>query len=69
MTSCLGKSCSFGLLCLCFMGVCQILYVSFFPFGAEGRMWDVIVLIPDHCLSISFKTPSVEFRLKVTKDI
>ena len=23
-----------------------------FPFGIEGRMWVVIVLIPDHCLSI-----------------
>ena len=23
-----------------------------FPFGIEGGMWDVIVLIPDHCLSI-----------------
>ena len=23
-------------------------------FGVEGRMWDVIVLIPDHCLSIYF---------------
>ena len=22
------------------------------PFGMEGRMWDVIVLIPDHCISI-----------------
>ena len=22
------------------------------PFGFEGRMWDLIVLIPDHCLSI-----------------
>ena len=25
-----------------------------FPFGIEGVMWDVIVLIPDHCLSIYF---------------
>ena len=25
---------------------------SSFPFGIEGRMWDVIVLIPDHWLSI-----------------
>ena len=25
---------------------------SSFPFGIEGWMWDVIVLIPDHCLSI-----------------
>ena len=23
-----------------------------FPFGFEGGMWDLIVLIPDHCLSI-----------------
>ena len=25
-----------------------------FLFGIEGRMWDVIVLISDHCLSIYF---------------
>ena len=24
-------------------------------FGFEGGMWDLIVLIPDHCLSIYFK--------------
>ena len=24
-----------------------------FPFGIEGGMWDEIVLIPDHCLSIT----------------
>ena len=52
MTICLGKSCSFGLLYVSFVGVGQILCVSFFPFGIEGGMWDVIVLIPDHCLSI-----------------
>ena len=23
-----------------------------FPLGIEGGMWDVIILIPDHCLSI-----------------
>ena len=26
-----------------------------FPFGIEGGMWDVIALIPDHCLSIHFE--------------
>ena len=36
------------------MSVCQIVCVSFFPFGIEGGIWDVIVLIPDHCLSIYF---------------
>ena len=25
-----------------------------FPSGIEGRMWVLIVLIPDHCLSIYF---------------
>ena len=51
MTTCLGKSCSFGLLCVSFVGVCQILCVCpSFPFGIEGRMWVVIVLIPDHCV-------------------
>ena len=24
---------------------------SYFPFGFEGRIWDLIVLVPDHCLS------------------
>ena len=28
-----------------------------FPSGIEGGMWDVIVLIPDHCLSIYFEMP------------
>ena len=51
MRVCLEKSCSIGLLCVSFVGVCQILCVSFFPFGIN-RMWVVIVLIPDHCLSI-----------------
>ena len=34
---------------------------SSFPFGFEGRMWDLIVSVPDHCLSFYLKpltTPS-----------
>ena len=27
-------------------------YVSF-PFGIEGGIWDLIVLVPDHCLSFT----------------
>ena len=37
------------------MIVYQFLCVSFFPFGFEGGMWDLIVLIPDHCISIYFQ--------------
>ena len=25
-----------------------------FPFGFEGRIWDLIVSVPDHCLSFYF---------------
>ena len=33
----------------------QSVYVfSYFPFGFEGRIWDLIVLAPDHCLSFYF---------------
>ena len=43
MTTCLGKSCSFGLLCVScanvFYFVCVIL-----SFGVEDGMWDSIVL-------------------------
>ena len=50
MTICLGKSCSFS--------VCRKLlsiYVfSNFPFGFEGRMWDLIVSVSDQCLSFYF---------------
>ena len=30
---------------------------SYFPFGFEDRMWDLIVSVPDHCLSfyLSFR--------------
>ena len=54
MTTCLGKSCSFGLLCLSFVKVYQFLCLSFFLVCIEDRMWDLIVLIPDHCFSIFF---------------
>ena len=37
------------------MDICQILCVCpYFPFDIVGRMWDVIILLPDHCLSIYF---------------
>ena len=27
---------------------------SYFPFGFEGRIWDLMVSVPDHCLSFYF---------------
>ena len=46
MTICLGKSFSFGSLCVAFVNVYHIVSVCMcasFPFGFEGGMWDLIV--------------------------
>ena len=51
MTTGLGKSYSFGLLCAFLVKVYQFVCVCFFSFGFEDVMWDLIVFIPDHCLS------------------
>ena len=51
MTTCLGKSCSFGLPRMPFVNCCQFMY---FLFGFEGMMWNLIVSVPDHCLSFYF---------------
>ena len=34
-----------------FRKLSSIYVFSYFPFGFEGRMWDLIVSVPDHCLS------------------
>ena len=52
MTTYFGKSCSFGLLCVSLVNVYQRVCPSF-PFGFDGWMWDLIVSVPDHCLSFN----------------
>ena len=49
MTTCLGKNCSFGLPRVPFVNV-----FSYFPFGYEGRMWDLIASVPYNCFSFYF---------------
>ena len=52
MTTCLGKSCSFGY-CTCLLSaLLKFCVCTSSSCGIEGGIWDVIVLIPDHCLSI-----------------
>ena len=43
------------------------IYVSsYFPFGFEGRLWDLIVSVPDHCLSFYLKLEKMfHYRPKV----
>ena len=37
-----------------FRKLSSIYVFSYFPFGFEGRIWDLIVSVPDHCLSSYF---------------
>ena len=52
MTICLGKSCSFGLMCVSFV---KVYLFCVWPFSVLDLMWNLIVLIPDHCLFIYFE--------------
>ena len=52
MTICLGKRSSLGLMCVSFMNFINL--CSSFPFSFDGGLWNLIVLIPDHSLSIYF---------------
>ena len=54
MTTYLGKSCSFCFPASAFRKLSSIYVFSYFPFGFEGRIWDLIVSVPDHCLSFYF---------------
>ena len=51
MATYLGKSCSFGLPVGAFHKLLSIYVINYFPFGFEGNIWDLIVSVPDHCLS------------------
>ena len=37
-----------------FRKLLSIYVFSYFPFGFAGRVWDLIVSVPDHCLSFYF---------------
>ena len=37
-----------------FRKLLSVYVLSYFPFGFEGRMWDLIVSVLDHCLSFYF---------------
>ena len=59
MTGCLGKCCSFGLMCVSFVNVMNFCVCPFFAFVFGGGMWGLIVKIPDQCLSIYFQCVTV----------
>ena len=54
MSACLGGGCSFGLPRVPFVSCRRFMCLVVSLFGFEGRMWDLIVSVPDHCLSFYF---------------
>ena len=58
MATCFGKSCSFGLLCVSFENVYEFVCVLL-SLLVLRVMWDLIVLIPEHCLSIYFSLATI----------
>ena len=49
-----GKELSVRFTASAFRKLPSIYVFGYFPFGFEGRMWDLIVSVPDHCLSFYF---------------
>ena len=62
MSTCLGKSCSFGLLCVSFVTVYKFVCMLLSLFASEGGALDLIVLIPGHYLSVYFPKLSCKSR-------
>ena len=49
-----GKELFIRFTAIAFRKLLSVYVFSYFPFGFEGRMWDLIVSVPDHCLSFYF---------------
>ena len=58
-----GKELFIRFIASAFRKLPTIYVFSYFPFGFEGRMWDLIVSVPDHCLSFYL----LFIRIAVTK--
>ena len=48
-----------------FRKLLSVFVFSDFPFGFEGRIWDLIVSVPDHCLSFYFSLVHFNLNRKV----
>ena len=60
MTTCLGKELFIRFTASAFRKLLSIYVFSYFPFGFAGRMWDLIVSVPDHCLYFYYSSISIE---------
>ena len=68
MTTYLGKELFIRFTASAFRKLPSIYVFSYFPFGFEGRMWDLIVSVPDHCLSFYLTSLFMIFLKTVWKE-
>ena len=68
MTKLVGKELFIRFTASAFRKLPSVYVFSYFPLGFEGRLWDLIVSVPDHCLSFYFekKTPANLTRVPTT---
>ena len=52
-----------------FRKLSSIYVFNYFPFGFEGRIWDLIVSVPDHCLSFYFAILRISNRQSIQRPI
>ena len=45
------------------------MYLVVSLFGFEGRIWDPIVSVPDHCLSFYFRSKFETLRREIKADV
>ena len=64
MTIYLGKKLFILFAASAFRKLSSIYVFSYFPFGFEGRIWDLIVSVPDHCLSFYFIQQHAVIRIQ-----
>ena len=50
-----GKGLYIRFIASAFHKLMSVYVFSYFPFYFEGRMWDLIVSVPDHCLAFYFE--------------
>ena len=69
MTTCLGKSSSFGLSRARALRKQMSVYVfNYFPFGFEGRIWDLIISVPEFIAHLFTLHPSCLEPLGLMKE-
>ena len=67
MTNCLEKELFIRFTARAFRKLLSVYVFNYFPFGFQDRIWDLIVSVPDHCLSFYFVNSFLKQNVKNKK--